>query len=72
MVKEKICQFNIIKVNIPQGILRKLFYSHRYLTSAERRKISRKLAEIEGAIYKLQHCKSIVERIALKGLGSGT
>ena len=65
-MKEKICQFKIVKVNIPQKLLIKLFYCKRHLTPKESLKISQKSAQVEEKINQLLHIKSIVEKIQLK------
>lgn len=66
MAKEKICPFNIVKVNIPRKLIIKCFYHQGYIDSKKTLKISRKLREIEGAIIRLEHVRSIVGRIKLK------
>jgi len=71
MVKEKILPKNCIYVNIPQKYLRKLFYSHRFLTAKEHAKIIWKLRQIEVARNQLDHAASIVGRILLKSKGTG-
>jgi len=65
-MKEKIIQFKKVKVNIPQKLLIKHFYSCRVLTFKESQKIGQKLKQIEIAIEQLEHARSIVGRILLR------
>ena len=66
MEKEEICQFNLIRINVPQKTIINLYYARRYLTPKERLKISQKLTQIEKEFNKLLHLRSIVEKILLK------
>ncbi len=67
--KELLLQFYRVKVNIPRKFLLKLFYSHKALSHTEYLKIGRKLRQIEDGINKLEHCKSIVEKIRGRNYG---
>jgi len=66
MVKEKICQFKMIKVNVPQKFLIKCFHHKGYLSQEKSHKIGQKLKEIEQALLRLNHLRSIVDIIWLK------
>jgi len=70
MGKEIICQFKIIKINVPQKTIIRLYYAKRYLTLEERSKISQKSTQIEKEFNKLLHLRSIVEKILLKSPNS--
>lgn len=69
MEKEIICQYKIIKVNIPQKLIIRCFYHQGYIDFKKSRKISQKLKEIEDVILQLEHVRSIVGRIKLKCQG---
>lgn len=64
--REEICQFNIIKVNVPQKFLIRCFYKQGYLTTKEITRISQKLTQINQVENQLLHLKSIVEKCLLK------
>jgi hypothetical protein len=66
-MKEEICQFTVIKVNVPQVLIRRCFYSYNLLTVKEKAKISQKMTQIEQAEGQLAHLRSIVEKVLLKG-----
>ena len=63
----EICQFRTIKINVPQKMLLRLFYCKRSLTSKESQKLVQKLGQLERIINQLNHIKSIVEKLLLRG-----
>lgn len=65
-MKEKICQFKTVKVNIPKKMLIKLFYCNRPLTIQEGIKLDQKLTQLENKINQLLHVRSVVEKVLLK------
>ena len=63
----EIVTFTEIRVWIPQRLLRKLFKTSGYLKAKEYAKLLRKMTEIEHALGKLEHAKSVVEKLLLRG-----
>lgn len=67
MPSEIICGFSSIKVSIPKRRIRKHFWERRQLSFKEMRYFKQKSAEIEDAVQKLLHVKSLVDKIQNRG-----
>ena len=64
--RNDVVNVHVIKVNIPRRLLCRCFYSCGPLDLKTRRRMVKKLAEIEAAMHKLMNVRSVVERLAEK------
>ena len=65
-IKTTVCDFTEVRIRIPQKKINKHYWSYRFLETKDADYFSQKLKEIEGAIFKLENVRSIVEQIKLR------
>lgn len=63
--KEEILGFHVIRVFVPQKLLKKCFYGED-ISYKERVKIGQKIKEFEKALFQIQHVISVVGQIQTK------
>lgn len=61
-----ICDFNEVRVSIPKAKIRKQIAGSSFLSDEDAKFFKEKSAEIEAALNKLAHARSIVEKIRLR------
>jgi len=62
----KLFVFTKVKVTIPAKSLKKEYEKHKYISFKLYNKNNKKLNEIEEAMNKLAHIKSLIEKINLR------
>lgn len=61
-----ILEFNEIKINFKPQRIKKLYHRRTYLSTTDSLLMRQKLDEVDRNLHKLQHLKSILEKILLK------